>query len=41
MNDYCGVIDISGNQSMYLFKNVFDEDFSALYKFVALYRNVY
>lgn len=30
-NDYQGVEDISGNKSMFLFKNVFDEDFSALY----------
>lgn len=30
-NDYCGVEDISGNRSMYLFKNIFDEDFSSLY----------
>ena len=31
MNDYCGIEDVSGHNSMFIFKNVFDEDFSALY----------
>ena len=31
LNDYCGIKDFAGNPSMFLFANVFDEDFSALY----------
>lgn len=31
LNDYCGVISTGGKRSMFLFENVFDEDFSSLY----------
>ena len=31
LNDKCGIKTISGKNSMFLFENVFDEDFSALY----------
>jgi len=31
LNDYCGIKDASGTPSMFLFENVFDEDFSSLY----------
>lgn len=31
LNDYCGVKDASGKRSMFIYKNVFDEDFSSLY----------
>lgn len=31
MNEYEGIKDSSGRNSMFLFENVFDEDFSSLY----------
>lgn len=31
LNDYCGIKLIGGKQSMFVFENVFDEDFSSLY----------
>lgn len=31
LNDYCGIKLIGGKRSMFLFENVFDEDFSSLY----------
>ena len=31
LNDYCGIEETNNKQSMFIFENVFDEDFSALY----------
>lgn len=31
LNDYCGIKDCAGKNSMFIFEHVFDEDFSSLY----------